>query len=252
MRRARPRSPRPTALVAVITAAFALLLPGVALAHSLYVAPPGSLQLDLGTGQQSRLVHATLLGSGDTIDAQLSTDGGIAQDVTLLVPASLPEGDAARRDLPRAERRVGDRVEPVQRIDETRRWTDRTTGVAYRAIGRLRIGRTRGDAQPRVTSTIHVERGATPTRVALLVEVGNHPFRAEDVRATPRALLGVRAWAESPAAGARHVPSRDGHDRGLQRFVWIPVSLGGLAVALAAWWISAGWRRSRERGARQR
>lgn len=234
-----------------IAAAGLLATASAASAHTLLVLTPGGAAIDLGTAQQPRLVHATLVMPGDTLEARLSTDPAVTQQLTLLVPVAAPEGDATRHDLPRAVRRVGGRTERFQEIDEQQRWVDDATGVAYRAIGRLTLERMKDAAQPRVESTISITRGSVPTRAVLLVVEGTEDrFTADDPAATPRALLALRAWAEAPAPGASRARSdSDPAGSGIGRLVWIPICVGVISLLLVVWWLAVGWRRSRERGA---
>ena len=218
-------------------------------AHQLLVAEPGPVELDLGTAVPARLVHATLAAADDVLEAQVKVATGTDPVAYLLVPLAPPEGDAPRADLPVPTLTVGGEVTRFEQIDETERWVDETTGVAYRAVGRLAIDGVAPARSAVAGSTIRVTRGREPTRAVLLVVTDDEEFAAEDVEATPRALLSLRAWAETPAPGATRPDAADPGDgsSAVQR-AWIGAAIAVMGALLAVWWVTRGWRRARERG----
>ena len=214
-------------------------LPGVAAAHEITVLPVGSGELDAGTAEPARLIHATLDGAEDELVVTARSTGAPIE-VLLLVPAREPELDATGGALPRLSLEPAGDAGLVEEGDE--RIADEGTAVEYRVVGSRTI------AVPAGTSlTLRVARGTEPTRAALRIGPPSS-FEAADIERTPRALGRLRIWDNTPAPSSDYVlPTPKTQSR---RFVaWYGAGIALLGVLIGAWWVWAGRRRSRERGA---
>lgn len=211
-----------------------LLAPGAATAHELSVSVPGSVAIDLGTVTNVRLLHATLVDAGDTIELALDAGTGRDLELLLLVPDDGAEGQARPAEMPTIA--GGDLDRTPESIE------DEVTGLRYLVLERRALE----DGPQELT----VARGSAPTRVALRVAPAGEEFVTQDPRRTPRALVRTRAWFEAPAPGARQVERRiPEEDPGARRIrIWVPAAFGVLAILLAGWWLRSGWRSARTRG----
>lgn len=212
-------------------------------AHELSVSQPGTVELDLGTADPARLMHATLVAPGDTLTTRVQPTGS-PLEVLLLVPDEQPERAVADDELPSLQVRGAGRSAVVRAVDRSR-VTDEATGIHYRVIATSMIvsDGSRG-ARP---ATIVVRRGDAPTRVALRVGSAD-VFQTADPERTPRTVARARAWLETPAVGSVPAPrTPPGTTADVSRAVW-GGALAMSAVILAIWWVRIGRRRSRVRG----
>lgn len=215
-------------LPAFTLVALLLLTPAMAHAHELTVLDPGGAQLDLGDASQPRLVHGTLAGTREELELGVRVRATPLR-VLLLVPDAAPERGSDARP----------RLDESQRVDD-RAISDETTGVEYLVVGERVL-----QPGPGAATTLRVTRGAEPTRVAVLVGDPDAAFAASDPSRTPRSMLRLRAWAETPADGSRPVrPAGSGPDRNAP---WYGFGITLVAVLTAAWWLRIGHTRSRER-----
>lgn len=228
------RSASPALLLASLL--LVLAAPAGAHAHQLTVLPAGSAQLDLGTVSQARLLHVTLEQPSDALEVGVRVDA-TPLEALLLVPDVTPERDARGAELPTAR---GADFAPVT---ERTVLTDESTGVRYRVAAEVQLLPRSAARGPR---TLTIARGDEPTRAALLVRDPDAPFAALDLERTPRALLGVRAWQDTPAAGAK-VPPRP-EPTGSTALAWYAAGLALLATLTAIWWIRSGRASARARG----
>jgi len=120
-----------------------------------------------------------------------------------------------------------------------RRRVDEVTGVAYRVIAQARLEGGRD-------ATLRVVRGTVATRAVLLVDKPGAVFGADDVEATPRALLALRAWQSAAPGGSPSSDARTGPRLDATTVISASIALTGVMVAV--WWVASGRRRSRERG----
>jgi hypothetical protein len=210
--------------------------PGSA-AHELQASPPGPVELDAGTAEPARLVHATLVDAGDQLVVTATPTGG-AVEAVLLVPDRDPERDLRGGDLP--SMRI-DGGMPVAVTTDGEPLVDEATGFVYRELGRIPLDAADGKVR------IVVARGDEPLRIALRVGMPTS-FAATDVDRTPRTFAQSRAWFETPAPGA-DVPKPPTVDRGARTAIaWFGAALALSGVGVAAWWLRSGRSTARRRG----
>lgn len=219
-----------------------LLAPAPAVAHELVVVPVGSAELDAGQGDPARLVHATLDAPGDELVVTVRATG-TPLELLLLVPDRRPETALVEGELPSMD--VVTTPPPAgggEQAPADANLVDEATAIEYRAIAEQSIVASQG-AKVRIT----VRRGSSPVRVALRVGAPTS-FEAADVERTPKTLVKVRGWVETPAPSAKvdRTPAKTA-SRPVVAIYGAGVAL--LGVLLAIWWVWAGRRRSRERGA---
>lgn len=217
-----------------------LLAPGAALAHDLLVVPVGSGEIDAGLADPAKLIHATLDEPGDSLTVTVRSTGSPIE-LLLLVPDRKPESTYEGDELSTMV------VQPLTapgsaELGSTARVTDEATSIEYRVIGEQTTATREG-----VPMTVTVRRGTEPTRVALRVGAPTS-FEAADFERTPRTVVRVRGWAETPAPSAKvdRTPAKT-TSRPLVAIFGAGIAL--LGVLIATWWVWAGRRRSRERGA---
>jgi hypothetical protein len=204
------------------------------------VLPVGGAELDAGLGDPARLIHATLDAPGDTLTVT-ATSSGAPLELLLLVPIQKPEAGYDAGELPRSDVKPASTArEPEEASD--RRVIDEATAVEYRVIGSQLLSPRAG-----APLAITVSRGSEPTRVALRVGAPTS-FEAAEIERTPRALVRLRAWADTPAPSAKvdRTPAKT-TSRPVVAIYGAGVAL--LGVLIATWWVWAGRRRSRVRGA---
>ncbi|MCB0879584.1 MAG: hypothetical protein KDC46_11485 [Thermoleophilia bacterium] len=239
----------------VLIAALALLLaaPALALAHQLLVLDAGSGEIDAGTAEPARLIHSVLLDEGDTLTVTARPTSNAAEAV-LYVPDQKPERGYDAAQLPAlswtdrgsaaaeahastpATTRSG--TGPSESADDP--VVDEATGIAYREIKRIPL-------ESGATATITVRRGTKPARIALRVGPPT-TFAADDLEQTPKLALDARLWADTPLPGTKAAAARDA-DSADARYAWYGAGIALIGVLVAIWWVLAGRRASRRRGA---
>ncbi|MCW2920724.1 MAG: hypothetical protein JWL76_598 [Thermoleophilia bacterium] len=230
---------RPALPLLVLIVACMMLAPAGALAHELLVAPVGSAEIDAGLADPARLVHATLDQPGDTLVVTV-TSTGTPLELLLLVPDRTPERAFRGDDLPRIDLAPANTPGEAQSSGGTEA-VDEATAVDYRVIDAATIAPRDG-----TKLTITVRRGDQPARVALRVGAPTS-FEAADFERTPRTIVQLRGWAETPAPSAKldRTPAKTA-SRPVVAIFGAGVAL--LGVLIAVWWVYSGRRRSRERG----
>jgi hypothetical protein len=236
-----------------VLAALAVLLVAAtaSFAHTAQVLPRGSQTVDLGTDPGSQLIHAVLEAPGDTLTVRLvvPTAGTFAIDVLV------PDQPQERRVHPVVTLRSAGQsrgakaattdplAAPKAKLGS--RLSDRGTGIRYRRIiGNL----TAADGlEPGRAVELTIQRGSVPLRVAVRTDDGSK-FQLDNAKEVPRTVTRLGGWFTSPAAGAPHAGS-DSLADGFRALVWIPLSIAGIMVLTAVWWMVRGRRASRVRGA---
>ncbi len=227
-------------LLAAVFAA-CLLAPASASSHELLVLPVGSGELDAGLGDPARLIHGTLDQPEDALVVTVRATG-TPLELLLLTPERRPERTLSDDELP-SMTVTGPGVE----LDEAAASDlgtviDEGTAVEYRVLVT-----TTAAARAGAALTITIRRGDEPARVALRVGPPTS-FEAANVDQTPRALVNLRAWVETPAPSAafdREPPKTTA--RPIVALYGAGIAL--LGILLGVWWVWSGRRRSRERGA---
>ncbi|MCW2973617.1 MAG: hypothetical protein JWN72_1890 [Thermoleophilia bacterium] len=234
------------ALLAVLVAATA------AQAHTAQVLPRGSAELSLGTDPGSQLIHAVLVAPRDTLTVNLVVPRG-----EFAVEVLVPDQPQERKVEPPISFTYGAKAvaageKPQPSLTSTLDYAtaktsrvrkDAATGIRYRQL--LRFDDSDGLAAGTVL-TIRVERGATPLRVAVRTDIGGK-FALDDAKQVPKTVSRLGAWFTQPAAGAPRVGEQDLGD-GFRGLVWIPITIAGLMVLTALWWMLRGLRTARARG----
>ena len=234
----RPASPVPALLLVLLAAC--LLAPASAAAHELVVLPVGAGEIDAGLADPARLIHATLDKPGDTLVVTVRSSGA-PLELLLLMPDRRPESKLDGEALPQLEWAAA----PGQSVIEgepRRELVDEATAVEYGVLSSETLALEEG-----APVTVTIRRGTQPARVALRVGAATS-FEAADVERTPRTLVKLRAWVETPAPSAEvdRTPVKT-TSRPVVAIYGAGVAL--LGVLIAAWWVWSGRRRSRERGA---
>jgi len=231
-------------LIALSACATLLLFTGaVASAHELQVLDVGGADIDAGTGDPARLVHATLAEPDDELVVTVRATGAPIE-LQLLVPGRAPELDASGSERPTItlEPAGAASVRRLQPIDDDGTITDAATGVRYLPIAVATL-----EQVTPAEVTVRVARGSVPTRVALRVGLPT-TFEATNVERAPRTFAQLRGWNELTAPGVRIDPAS--RPKPLDRLLvaWFGAGIALLGVAIAAWWVRSGRTRSRERG----
>lgn len=208
-------------------------------AHELQLVPPGPAELDVGTADPARLLHATLLEPADRLQVGVLASTGPVEAL-LLVPDREPERGRAAAAAPtiRVDGAARSRVEVLDTHEEVR---DEATGFEYLVLATVAIPRSDEPA------SVVVTRGAEPTRIALRVGPTDAPFTSTDPERTPRALILTRGWIETEPAGAADLPApnRSEPDRSV---AWFGLALAAAGILVAIWWVARGRATSRRRG----
>jgi hypothetical protein len=231
------RMPRPRRFL-LLALGLSLLVVPPACAHQLVVLD-GAGEIDAGTGEPARLVHALLATAGDTLTVTVQPKVG-AMEAVLYVPDQAPERDLDGRAWPSLElRRTGSGAVTATEDPGSELVVDDATGIAYREVARVPVPRS-GPA-----ATIVVHRGAVPARVALRVGQPT-PFTTEDADSAPHALQDALRWADTPPPGSHAAKEKARKaDRSRVRFAWGGVAITLVALLIAAWWVVRGRRASR-------
>lgn len=230
------------AVLTVIAAALVLVLPDAVLAHEIVVLPVGTGEIDAGLGDPARLFHATLDEPGDELVVTVRTTGS-PLELVLLVPDRAPErgyGSGAKLPTiavtPRGAAEIGNFGGGGE--DEV---VDEGTALGYRVVREANVAAREG-----TLVTVQIRRGIEPTRVALRVGAPTS-FEAADVERTPRTLVRLRAWYDTPPPSAT-VDAARGSSPPSSLVAWYGAGVSLLGVLIAVWWVRSGRRRSRERG----
>ncbi len=222
--------------------------PAVARAHELQVVPVGSAELDAGRGDPARLVHATLDEPGDELVVTLRATGA-PLELLLLVPDRRPERGFGAGELPTLSVGPAAGGTPIAvggpEGGSEGGLVDEATALEYRVFESRTLGPPSG-----TPVRVRVRRGSEPSRVALRVGVPGS-FEAANVENTPRNLVRVRAWSETPAPSAR-MDRTPAETTSRPVAAWFGAGIALAGVLVAAWWVGAGHRRSRIRGAERR
>lgn len=230
---------RPALLLLVLLAA-CLLVPASASAHELTVLEVGSGELDAGLGDPARLVHATLDAAGDQLVVTVRGSGA-PLELLVLTPDRRPERTQSIAELPSLAVTGGTVEFEAAAPADRETIVDEGTAVEYRVLGTAAVAVPAGSRL-----RLAIRRGSQPARVALRVGPPTS-FEAADVERTPRTLLKLRAWVETPAPSAP-IDRTPAKTTSRPVVAWYGAGVALLGMLIAAWWVRSGRSRSRERG----